>query len=175
MAFNALVGMIAAPIMGFLALWQELQAAYLSLERWATSTTRSRSRLGGGRPWPCRLQGHIRLEDVSFRYQPGDDNILSHISLEIRAGQTVALVGRSGSGKTTLALLLQRFFLPTEGKIYFDSYDLNSVDVRTLRAIGVVPQEGTIFTGTIRENIALGDPEAALDRVIAVAKLANAH
>ncbi len=177
MAFHALVGMIAVPIMGFLALWQELQNAFLSLERlsdiYEAPPEQTPERPAVALP---RLRGHLRLEDVSFHYNPGDKPVLSHINLDVQAGQTVAIVGRSGSGKTTLALLLQRFYLPTEGKILVDSYDLSSVDVRTLREqLGVVAQESAIFTGTIRENIALSDPEASLDRVIGAAKLANAH
>jgi subfamily B ATP-binding cassette protein HlyB/CyaB len=177
MAFHALVGMIAAPIMGFLGLWQELHNALLSLQRLNDiyEAQPEQNPQQPAAPLP-RLRGHLRLEDVSFHYNSGDKNVLSHISLDIRAGQTVAIVGRSGSGKTTLALLLQRFYLPTEGKILVDGYDLSNVDVRTLRdQLGVVAQESAIFTGTIRENIALSEPEASLDRVMGAARLANAH
>ena len=118
----------------------------------------------------------MRFDNVSFRYSPEDRNILCNINLEVRPGQSVALVGRSGAGKTTLAMLLQRFYLPTEGKITVDGFDVSAVDLRSLRdQIGVVAQESTIFTGTIRDNIALACPEATLEKVIEAARQADAH
>jgi ATP-binding cassette subfamily B protein len=177
MAFQTLVGMVATPIVGFLGLWQELQNAVLSLQRLNDlyEAPPEQDPKKPAVPLP-RLRGHLKIEDLSFKYNPDDKNILSNLNLEIQPGQTVAIVGRSGSGKTTLAMLLQRFYLPTEGKILVDGYDLSRVDVRALREqIGMVAQENTIFTGTIRDNIALSDPEASLDRVMAAARLANAH
>jgi ABC-type multidrug transport system fused ATPase/permease subunit len=94
----------------------------------------------------------------------------------VHPGQTVAIVGRSGSGKTTLAMLLQRFYRPTEGKILVDGFDLATVDLKTYRTqVGVVAQGSTIFSGTIRENIALGDPGATMERIVEAARAANAH
>jgi ATP-binding cassette subfamily B protein len=177
MAFQALVGMVTTPILGLVGLWHELQDAVLSLQRLNDlyEAPAEQDAAGPALTLP-RLRGHLRVEDLSFRYDEDGKNILSHINLEAEPGQTVALVGRSGSGKTTLALLLQRFYLPTEGKILLDGFDLRLADVRSLRSqLGVVAQESTIFTGTIRENIALSDPESPLERVIAAAKLANAH
>ena len=121
------------------------------------------------------VAGHIKFDNVSFRYSPDDANILSNINLEIQPGETVALIGRSGSGKTTLISLLQRFYAPTEGRILLDGHDIASLSVRSLRSnIGMVLQENTVFTGTIRENIALGTPNASMDSVVMAAKLANA-
>ncbi len=177
MAFQSLVGMVSAPILGFLGLWQQLQQAYRSLERlndvYAAEPEQDPKKVPVVLP---RLRGHLQLDNVCFRYNAEDKNILNGLNLEVQPGQTLAVVGRSGSGKSTLAMLLQRLYQPTEGKIRLDGHDLSTVDLRSLREqVGVVAQESTIFSGTIRENIALSDPEASLDRVVQAAKLANAH
>jgi ATP-binding cassette subfamily B protein len=98
------------------------------------------------------------------------------VDLEIQPGQTVALVGRSGAGKSTLANLLLRLHEPSEGRILIDGFDLRHVSLASLRSrIGIVPQEVFLFSGTIRENIALDDPDAPLDEIIGAALLASAH
>ncbi|MCA9048385.1 MAG: peptidase domain-containing ABC transporter [Planctomycetaceae bacterium] len=167
MAFQSLVGMVTAPIMGLIGLWDELQQAFLSLQRLADiydaepeqPTNKSSITLP-------RLRGGIRLANVSFRYNPDDPNILSEVNIDVPPGTTLALVGRSGSGKSTLINLLQQFYEPTEGRILVDGHDVASTDIRSLRTqLGVVPQMPSIFSGTIRENIALSDPDASLDRV----------
>jgi len=176
MAFQSLIGMVTAPIMGLIGVWQTLQDAMLSLQRLndiydAQPEEQPQQQL----IQLPRLQGQIKFENVSFRYNLDDKNILANINLEIQPGQTVAIVGRSGSGKTTLVNLLMRFYPPTEGRILVDGYDITSVSVDSLRnQIGMVLQDTDIFSGTIRENISTTDPNASLDRVIAAAKLANA-
>ena len=177
MGFNSLVGMVLAPIMGLLGMWQELQDALLSAQRLSDifDAEPEQDSAQGVIQLP-QLRGHIQYENVSFRYNLDDKNILSNINLEIQPGQVVAFVGRSGSGKTTLANLLLRFYLPTEGKILVDSHDTTMVSPQSLRSqIGMVLQETTIFSGTIRENIAVADPEASTDRIVGAAQLANAH
>ncbi len=177
MAFLALIGMVMSPIMGLIGMWQTLQDGFLSLQRlgdiYDAKPEEDPEKKAIQLP---RLMGHIKFQNVSFRYNPDDTNILANINLEIQPGETLAIVGRSGSGKTTLVSLVQRFYLPTEGKILADSYDTSSVSVQSLRSqIGIVLQENSIFTGTIRENIATTDPDASLDRITAAAKIANAH
>jgi ATP-binding cassette subfamily B protein len=177
MAFQGLVGMVISPIMGLIGLWDELHQAYSSLQRLADvyEAEPEQATESAGVMLP-RLRGSLRLENVSFRYNLDDANILSEVNLDLSPGKTLALVGRSGSGKSTLINLLQRFYLPTEGRILVDGYDIASVDIRSLRTqLGVVPQNPSIFSGTIRENIALSDPEASIERVITAAKIANAH
>lgn len=177
MAFLALIGMVMSPIMGLIDMWQTLQDGFLSLQRLGDIYDAKPEEDPGKKAIQLpRLMGHIKFQNVSFRYNPDDKNILANINLEIQPGETLAIVGRSGSGKTTLVSLVQRFYLPTEGKIFADSYDTSSVSVQSLRSqIGVVMQENAIFTGTIRENIATTDPDASLDRITAAAKIANAH
>jgi ABC-type bacteriocin/lantibiotic exporter with double-glycine peptidase domain len=172
MAFQTLVGMVSAPVMGFVSLWNGVQQAMLSLP--AERPARGR-RAGPARP-RCRCRRKDVIENLSFRYSPDDKDVLMGINLEVKAGQTIAIVGRSGSGKTTLAMLLQRFYRPTEGKILIDGFDLATVDLKTYRTqVGVVAQGSTIFSGTIRENISLGDPDATMERIVTAARTANAH
>ena len=177
MAFQALIGMVIGPIMGLIGLWDQLQEVHLALQRLSQVHEAEPEQQPGHQAVQLpHLRGQIKFENVSFRYDPDGNDILSGINLEIEPGQTVALVGRSGSGKTTLITLLQRFYLPTEGKILVDGHEIGSIDVRSLRdQIGVVAQQPTIFSGTIRENIALADPDASVERVIWAARIANAH
>jgi ATP-binding cassette, subfamily B, multidrug efflux pump len=122
------------------------------------------------------VDGHIKFENVTFRYFAGGDPVLNNVSFETQPGQTVALLGATGSGKTTIINLVPRFYDPTEGRITIDGYDLMDVTIESLRAqIGIVLQETTLFTGTIRENIAYGKPDAKESEIEAAAKAAAAH
>ncbi|WP_055482596.1 peptidase domain-containing ABC transporter [Sphaerimonospora mesophila] len=123
-----------------------------------------------------RLRGQIELYGVGFRYDPRAPWILRGVSVRIAPGQKIALVGPSGAGKSTMARLLLALHTPTEGEIRYDGVPLTELNLRTLRRqFGVVTQDPSLFTGTIRENIALNDPDAAFDRVMAAARLACLH
>jgi ATP-binding cassette, subfamily B, bacterial MsbA len=129
------------------------------------------------RPLPTPVEGHIAYEDVSFRY--GTDSAspwaLEHVTLRLAPGEIVALVGPSGAGKTTLASLLPRFWDVTRGRILLDGLDIRSVRLADLRrAIGLVPQEPALFSGTIRENIAYARPDASQREIEAAARAAHA-
>jgi ATP-binding cassette subfamily B protein len=178
-AFNTLIGMVMAPILGLVGMWQRLQDAFLSLQRLSDIYDAEPEEAEGIEKTLVHLpplQGQINFESVSFSYGSDTGNVLSEIDLEIQPGQRIALVGRSGSGKSTLISLLQRLQRATEGRILVDGHDIAVVSGRSLRSqFGVVMQDSSIFTGTIRENIALSQPEAAIERVIAAAKLAAAH
>ena len=122
------------------------------------------------------IAGRVVFENVSFRYFESGDPVLQDVSFETNPGETVALLGATGSGKTTIINLIPRFYDPTAGRITIDGYDLRDVTLDSLRRqIGVVLQETTLFSGSIRENIAFGKPDATLDDVIAAAKAAAAH
>ncbi len=122
------------------------------------------------------VKGEVRFENVTFRYFGSGEAVLKDVSFEVKPGQTVALLGATGSGKTTIINLLPRFYDPTEGRITIDGHDLCDVTLESLRSqIGVVLQETTLFSGTIRDNIAFGKPEASMDEVIAAARAAAAH
>jgi subfamily B ATP-binding cassette protein MsbA len=125
-------------------------------------------------PLPA-VRGAIAFEDVSFSYD-GGTLVLRNISLEIRAGEILALVGPSGAGKSTIFNLIPRFYDPTGGTIHLDGQDLRRVTQHSLREqIGIVPQETILFGGTIRENILYGRLDATDDELVAAARAANAH
>ncbi len=122
------------------------------------------------------VQGNITFENVGFHYQDDDSMVLSGINMDIKKGQSVALVGPSGGGKTTLCNLIPRFYDVTQGRIMVDGVDVRDATLRSLRgAIGVVQQDVYLFSGTVYENISYGKPGAGRDEVIAAAKLAGAH
>jgi ABC-type multidrug transport system fused ATPase/permease subunit len=124
-----------------------------------------------------RLRGELRFEGVSFRYSDdrGAPWALRDVELHVPPGQTVALVGETGAGKSTLAKLVARFYDPTEGRVTIDGRDLRDVAARSLRSqMGIVPQEGFLFSGTIAENIAFGKPDASAEEIAAVARAVGA-
>jgi ATP-binding cassette, subfamily B, bacterial len=122
-----------------------------------------------------RIAGEIEFEDVTFAYS-GDNPALCSIDLHIPPGQTVALVGATGAGKSTLAKLVARFYDPDHGRVLVDGHDLRDVTEHSLRSqLGIVPQEGFLFSGTIRDNIAFGRPDATDEEVRAAAAAVGAH
>jgi ATP-binding cassette subfamily B protein len=125
-----------------------------------------------------RVQGEIRFDDVTFAYgsDEGGARALDHVSLVIPPGQTVALVGATGAGKSTFAKLIARFHDPTSGRVLVDGHDLREVSERSLRSqLGVVPQEGFLFSGTVRDNISFGRPDASEDEIRDAARAVGAH
>jgi subfamily B ATP-binding cassette protein MsbA len=127
---------------------------------------------------PEPVSGRIEFQAVSFRYPatPEDQWTLDDITLELKPGEVVALVGPSGAGKTTLVSLLPRFYDITAGRILFDGIDIRQLRLADLRRhIGLVPQEPALFSGTVRENIAYANPHATTERIVAAARAAHAH
>ena len=120
------------------------------------------------------VKGHVCYKDVTFHYNDDEATVLSHVSIDIPAGKSVALVGPSGAGKTTICSLLPRFYDVTGGQITVDGQDVRSLTLKSLRSqIGVVQQDVYLFSGTIRENIAYGKPDASEEEIITAAKCAN--
>ena len=177
-AFTALAANLIQPILRLSDSWSELQDVRNSVHRLndifdvSAEESDSRTLLS-----LARVEGAVRFENVSFRYTPGQDKpTLANLSFEIQPGEKIAVVGRSGSGKSTLAKLILGLYLPTEGRVFVDGHDLRTLSRRSLRRrIGVVPQEVFLFSGTIRDNSALGGSGAAFERVVAAAGLAGAH
>jgi len=122
-----------------------------------------------------QVQGHVRFEDVHFSYRTGPE-VLHGLDLDVPPGTTVALVGHTGAGKSTIAKLLARFYDPTAGRITIDGHDLRQVtQVSLRRQLGIVPQEGFLFAGTVTENIAFGRPDATPEEVVHAAQAVGAH
>ena len=121
------------------------------------------------------VEGHVAFERVRFAYGRGPE-VLHGLDLDVPAGTTVALVGHTGAGKSTIAKLLARFYDPTEGRIAIDGHDLRDVTQESLRRqLGIVPQEGFLFAGSVRENILFGRPDATPEEVAAAARAVGAH
>jgi ATP-binding cassette subfamily B protein len=178
-AFSSLTAMAYAGILRALGVWDNLQNAVVLLNRLndifenEPEQGHDRSRLV-----PVgSLEGRIELRGVSFKYGgPESPDILKNITLDLAPGRMVALVGRSGCGKTTLIKLIAGLFEPTEGSIFFDNVDLKTLNYRDVRRhIGTVLQDNHMFSDTIARNIAFGDPEPDLDRVLTAAHVAAAH
>ena len=176
-AFNMLAGQVSGPILRLAQLWQDFQEVRISVERLGdVLNTPVEPGLAAGRPALPPVRGRIRFERVTFRYRPDGPEVVRDLTLEIRPGEVVGIVGRSGSGKSTLTRLLQRLYVPTHGKVLVDGIDLAMVDPAWLRRqVGVVLQENVLFQRSVRDNIALAQPAMPMDRVVAAARLAGAH
>lgn len=179
-AFNALMGSVLGPLMGLVGLWNLLNDAGVAMERLGDVLDIEPEQKPGdvaSRVVLPDLQGEVQLENVYFRYGGNETAyVLENISLDIRPGELVAIVGRSGSGKTTLAKLLVGFYPPSEGKIMVDGYEMGVIDKDYYRAqVGYVMQSNLLFSGTIASNIASGDDSMDRRRIEEVAKMADAH
>jgi HlyB family type I secretion system ABC transporter len=178
-AFNMLLGNVINPFQRLIVLWNELQEVIIAIERIndVIETDLEEDLQDSNCCSLLLLRGQIRFDRVTFRYHPESKvNTLENLSFTVEPGQTVALVGRSGSGKTTISKLLLGLYLPTEGKIHIDGYDLANISLRSLREqVGVVDQDTFLFGGTIRENICLSQPHADLATIITAAQQAGAH
>jgi ATP-binding cassette, subfamily B, bacterial HlyB/CyaB len=190
-AFNMLAGRVSQPVIRLAQMWQELQQVGISVARLG-DILNTRTEVGGGAasestPGGARtamvsrtqlpaIKGDIQFDQVRFRYRPEGSEVLRGVSFSLRAGEVLGIVGRSGSGKSTIAKLLQRLYVPERGRVLVDGADLAMADPAWLRRqIGVVLQENRLFARSVRENIALADPGAPMEAIVAVAKMAGAH
>ncbi|MDJ0649462.1 MAG: peptidase domain-containing ABC transporter [Xenococcaceae cyanobacterium MO_188.B19] len=176
-AFRIISGYVTSPIMRLANLWQNFQETALSLERLADIVDHpeegeeDRNNI----PMPA-IKGNVKYENLSFRFKNSGPLQLNNINLDIPPGTFTAIVGQSGAGKSTLTKLISRLYDPESGRILIDGYDINRVELYSLRRqIGVVPQETLLFEGTVMENIALTNPDATTEEIIAAAQIAAAH
>jgi len=177
-AFRIIAGYITSPVMRLAQLWQEFQETGMSLERLADIVDTPQE---GGKeqlsqiPLPP-VKGEILCENLSFRFRDNTPMVLKNVSIAIPAGTFVGIVGESGSGKSTFAKLVQRLYTLEEGRIFIDHYDIGKVELNSLRSqIGIVPQDPMLFNVSVKENIALTNPEATDADIIRAAKIAEAH
>jgi subfamily B ATP-binding cassette protein HlyB/CyaB len=174
-AFNMLSGQVAAPVVRLAQLWQDFQQVGISVKRLGDVLNMPTEQAGSS-VVPAAIKGHIAFERTSFRYRPDGPEILAGVDLRVAPGEVIGIVGRSGSGKSTLTKLVQRLYVPERGRVLIDGQDIAMVDPTWLRRqIGVVLQENFLFGRSVRENIALADPGASLERVMTAARLAGAH
>jgi ATP-binding cassette subfamily B protein len=176
-AFLGYVGGLFGPVQGLTGIYQTIQKAYVSLDE-IFSILDIQEHLGDAADAIelSQVHGKVAFENVEFRYEQLERPILNGINLEVKPGQTLAIVGPSGAGKTTLMALLMRFYDPQEGRIRLDEVDLRKFKQSSLRRnIGTVLQDPLLFNDTVRNNIAYGKPEAGLDQVEQAAQSANAE
>ena len=177
-AFRIISGYVTQPLLRLSTIWQRIQELRVSFDRLADivdtpeeSTDIDKEKI----PLPP-ISGKVTFENLDFRFKPGSPKVLKNINLEIPAGKFVGVVGQSGSGKSTLMKLISRLYSPEDGKIMIDDYDIDKVELYSLRRqIGIVPQEPLLFSGNVNENIALTDPNASSEDISKAAMIACAH
>ena len=177
LAFNILSARVMGPILRMAQVWQDFQHLRTSIARLSdimNSTPEAPRQSAGASLLP--IKGAIEFDHLFFRYRLDAPHVLSDVTLRIEPGQVVGITGPTGSGKSTLARLIQRLYVPERGRVLVDGVDLAHADIVWLRRqLGVVLQENVLFNRTLRENIALADPVAPMEKVVAAARLAGAH
>lgn len=176
-AFRMLSGRVSSPILKLVQMWQDFQQTGISIKRLGDIfDTKSEPAISSSKTRLPAINGHIRFENVRFRYRPDSAEVIRDMSFEIKPGTVLGVVGRSGSGKSTISKLIQRLYIPEAGKILIDGVDISLADPFWLRRqIGVVLQENFLFNASIKENIAIHNPAASMADIIRVAKIAGAH
>jgi ATP-binding cassette, subfamily B, bacterial HlyB/CyaB len=174
-AFQMFAARLSQPMLRLVGLWQQFQQARLAVQRLGdimnvpTEPYRLTARAQTGK-------GVIEIAELAFRYADNLPYLYDGLGLEVKPGQLVAVMGPSGAGKSTLAKLLQGFYLPTRGSIRIDGVDMRYLAANELRSyFGVVPQETTLFSGTILDNVRLANPFASFEQVVAACRMAEIH
>jgi subfamily B ATP-binding cassette protein HlyB/CyaB len=176
-AFNMIAGRISGPILKLTQLWQDFQQAGISLKRLGDIlNTPQEQATNSNISLPSEVKGSLQFFNVNFRYAFDTPLVIKDMSFDVYPSEIIGIVGASGSGKSTLAKLIQRLYRIESGRILLDGIDISMVDTAWLRQnLGVVSQENFLFSGTVRENIAIINPGLPMEAVIAAAKLAGAH
>jgi ATP-binding cassette, subfamily B, bacterial len=176
LALNTLVNSVVSPLSSLSSTIRSLQEAAVHMRRLWDILEAKREQEGEEAKVAPRLEGRVELRSVSFKYAETLPPVLQDVSLRIEPGQKVALVGKTGSGKSTLASLLLGLHTPTQGRIFFDGLPLDELDRGSIRSqCGTVLQDPFIFSGSVRENVTLGDPSLGLDEVVQAARDAAIH
>ncbi len=178
-AFRIIASNVTGPLLQLAGLYQGFQKVSLSMERLGDIIDQSPELQNAeeiGQISLPTIVGNVRFENVSFRFTNEGPYQLDDVSLIVNPGNFVGIVGQSGSGKSTLMKLLPRLYNPARGRIFIDDYDIDKVDLSSLRRqIGIVPQDSLLFEGTIADNISLNDPQATTESIIEAARIACAH
>jgi subfamily B ATP-binding cassette protein HlyB/CyaB len=175
-AFNMFAQRVAQPIMRMAQLWTDFQQTGISMARLGDILNTRTEIPPAAAAQLATVKGRISLDDVTFSYRPEAAPVLHGVTLDIKPGEVIGIVGRSGSGKSTLTKLVQRLYVPQQGRLLVDGIDISLIDAAQLRRqVGVVLQENLLFNRSVRENIAIADPAAPIEAVIRVAQLAGAH
>ncbi len=176
-AFNMLAGRVTGPILKVVQLWQDFQQARVSLKRLGDILNAKPEVITEGSDQQLsQVEGHIQFNQIHFQYAVQSPVVLKNLSFEVKAEESIGIVGRSGSGKSTLAKLIQKLYVPQSGCILLDGADISALNTVWLRQqIGIIAQESFLFNRSIRENISLSCPGVPLDVVIKAAKLSGAH
>lgn len=175
-AFQMFSNQFSSPVLRLVNLWNEFQQALLGVDRLGDILNHPVEILSSKAITLPEIKGDVKFDKISFKYNPTSNNVLNSLSFNVAPGLSIGLVGRSGSGKSTITKLIQRLYLPNEGAIFVDDVDVRHLNPAWLRHnIGVVLQENYLFSGTIRENISLPMPDAPIERIIAMSKIAGAH
>lgn len=176
-AFNMLAGQVQLPFSRFTEFWQKYIQTRVAVDKLGDMLNQPTENVGDAADVKAPVSlGDITLRDITFRYRPDLPPVLNDLSLHIPAGRHIGIVGPSGSGKSTLARLIQKLYIPDSGDIFFGQQPLSHFAPDMLRSqMGVVLQENYLFSLSVRQNIAIRQPTASLDDVIAAAKLSGAH
>lgn len=174
-AFQMFANQFSNPILRLVGLWNEFQQTLLSVDRLGDILNSPTENVNKKAITLPRVNGDVRFENVSFKYNPNAPQVLNSFCLDVKAGESIGLVGRSGSGKSTLTKLIQRLYIANEGAIFIDGVDIRHMNPSWLRQnIGVVLQDNYLFSGTIKENIEFALPGSPMANIIRAARIAGA-
>jgi len=174
-AFQMFANQFSNPILRLVGLWNEFQQTLLSVDRLGDILNSPTENVNKKAITLPRVNGDVRFENVSFKYNPNAPQVLNRFCLDVKAGESIGLVGRSGSGKSTLTKLIQRLYIANEGAIFIDGVDIRHMNPSWLRQnIGVVLQDNYLFSGTIKENIEFALPGSPMANIIRAARIAGA-
>ena len=175
-AFQMFSGQFSAPMLRLVGLWNEFQQTLLAVDRIGDILNSPVETQSGNAITLSHVNGDIHIDNLSFKYNVDAPMVLNNIDIDIKAGEKIGFVGRSGSGKSTITKLIQRLYYPTEGTIFIDGIDIRNINPVWLRTnIGIVLQENYLFSGTIKDNIALPRPNMPMEGIIQVSQIAGAH